>query len=575
MGINSSRIDSLSLKTRIIIPPLLVIVFLIIVAFVSYRNFGHLNGVVGDLIARSERTVTSETDMANLISSTQRTVSRFFNEAGSDNFTQAMGTLTKLKAVVAVSDDRKVLKAVDHLEKLAQAAKARFDNLASQEKAFVDAQKQLRLQFASAPLSTTGEIMDLMAEAGNDMRKPDPKKQKILDNKFSTLANNLPKGDLRYALEDYWDIWAGYTAVYLKLHADSEEALNTTIQTLYDFQKHNILKAHSEMQDIKTQTLLNIRRSSFLIVSVSVAALVLGLALTLFFSGGLLKAMQKITGGIRASFENVAEASLGLTAASQGLADGVSSQVAALETISASLEEVSSMARQSAVNAKEADSLMISTKKVIDEGVSSISRLIGSMNEISGANEETFKIIGTINQIAFQTNLLALNASVEAARAGEAGAGFAVVADEVRSLAARSAGAAGDSTKLIEDSTEKVKGGGSIAQETSKAYREIASSAEKVGSMISDISVASDEQATGVIAIKNEVITVDEVAQRNAAHSEELASASETLGAQAAYLETYVTELVHLMGGNRNRKHQAEVDVSGTYLLENIKRGTL
>jgi len=259
--------------------------------------------------------------------------------------------------------------------------------------------------------------------------------------------------------------------------------------------------------------------------------------------------MTSITNGIRDSFEQVASASAGLSTASLSLSDGASTQAASIETISASLEEMAAMANNSAENSQHADQLMKDTKQVINRGNDSMAGLGQSMTEITNANEETFKIIGTIDQIAFQTNLLALNAAVEAARAGEAGAGFAVVANEVRNLAGRSAEAARETTNLIEGSTVKVKTGSEMARETSKSYEQIAGSSDKVGAMISEITIASNEQAIGINAVKSEVLSVDQVAQTNVLSAEKMASAANVLKIEAKNLEDSVNDLLGLMKG--------------------------
>ena len=91
-----------------------------------------------------------------------------------------------------------------------------------------------------------------------------------------------------------------------------------------------------------------------------------------------------------------------------------------------------------------------------------MSMLTEAMNNIGSSSAKISNIIKTIEDIAFQTNILALNAAVEAARAGEVGKGFAVVADEVRNLAAKSADAVSDTTKLIEQSSEAVNEGTAV-----------------------------------------------------------------------------------------------------------------
>ena len=106
-----------------------------------------------------------------------------------------------------------------------------------------------------------------------------------------------------------------------------------------------------------------------------------------------------------------------------------------------------------------------------------------AIEEIETSASEIEKIINVIDDIAFQTNILELNAAVEAARAGDAGKGFAVVADEVRNLATKSAEAAAQTSKLIENSISCVRKGTLLADETEKSLNKVV---EMVGS-VSDI----------------------------------------------------------------------------------------
>lgn len=76
-----------------------------------------------------------------------------------------------------------------------------------------------------------------------------------------------------------------------------------------------------------------------------------------------------------------------------------------------------------------------------------------SANEVKKLADETKEISEFIKWIADQTNLLGLNASIEAARVGEHGKGFGVVANEVRKLADNSSKATGN----IESTLSKMK----------------------------------------------------------------------------------------------------------------------
>ena len=163
------------------------------------------------------------------------------------------------------------------------------------------------------------------------------------------------------------------------------------------------------------------------------------------------------------------------------------------------------------------------------------------MELIRTSSDQISEIIQVISEIASQTNLLALNAAIEAARAGEHGMGFAVVADEVRKLAERSNQAAGEISGLIKESSQRVEEGARLSEETGKALEEIVGGVESTASMISEIANATLEQATNAKEVSVAIQGVTGVTEQTAAGSEEMASSSEQLGAQAATLRDLVS----------------------------------
>jgi len=271
------------------------------------------------------------------------------------------------------------------------------------------------------------------------------------------------------------------------------------------------------------------------------------------FSNSLAKPILHAVQGFTEISGDLVSAAGQVSSSSSLLAEGASQQAASLEETSSSLEEMSSMTRQNADNAGQANGLMLEANALFSGATTSMMELTRSMQEISRVSEETFKIIRTIDEIAFRTNLLALNAAVEAARAGEAGAGFAVVADEVRNLAMRTAEAARETARRIEGSVNKIKHGATLVTKTHAAFSALAESSGKVADLISGINTASSEQAHGIEQISQAVTEMDKVIQENAAHAEQTAAASEELHAQAGMMREFLSNLEALVGSANGR----------------------
>lgn len=261
------------------------------------------------------------------------------------------------------------------------------------------------------------------------------------------------------------------------------------------------------------------------------------------------KSIGQVVGDLAGSGQQLSFAIHQLSGAGQVLSETSTQSAASLEETVASLEELSAMVKINSDHAKQAATLSNDSCAIAEQGHREMGSLISSMHEIAASSKKIEEIIAVIDDISFQTNLLALNAAVEAARAGEQGKGFAVVADAVRSLAQRSAIAAKDIGELIRDSAHKVDNGCKMADKSGAALMSIVSSVQKVSSLNSEISAASNEQTTGIEQISRAMNQLDEVSQGNAASSEEIAASSEEISAQAKQMSDLAGALSSIVHG--------------------------
>ncbi|MBI5380951.1 MAG: hypothetical protein HZA31_03525 [Opitutae bacterium] len=289
------------------------------------------------------------------------------------------------------------------------------------------------------------------------------------------------------------------------------------------------------------------------VLGLTIAGLLIGCVAAWLIVRSVTGPILRLSQSLRDDAEQTSSAAAQVTSASRTLADGASSQAAALEESSASLEEMAGMTRRNAENAENAKGLANQARVAADTGSNDMREMQSAMQAIQASSAEISKIIKTIDEIAFQTNILALNAAVEAARAGEAGAGFAVVADEVRALAQRSVQAARETAQKISDAASKSEQGTRISEKVGKSLDEITAKVRKVDELIAEIAMASKEQNEGIGQVTRAVGEMDKVTQANAATAEETSSAATELNTQTVRLKAVIAELTAMVTGLKNQ----------------------
>ena len=221
--------------------------------------------------------------------------------------------------------------------------------------------------------------------------------------------------------------------------------------------------------------------------------------------------ISQIVYGIKSHIDGIKNSTAQISNGIYNLSDRTSSQAAAIEEITSSIESLFTSISETSKHSNLAKDMGIKVADYSKSGVDAVNKISNNMYDISSSSKEISNITKLIQDIALQTNILALNAAVEAARAGEQGKGFAVVALEIRNLANNVNDAAGNITSIIEKTLSKIEVGYESVTHSLDILSKIENSANEVSNLLLEVynSVSTEENSVKEINLAmNELNTI-------------------------------------------------------------------
>lgn len=245
--------------------------------------------------------------------------------------------------------------------------------------------------------------------------------------------------------------------------------------------------------------------------------------------GQMVAKMAAVLGDSRQHAAEVASVVDELADGARRLAERSASQADDVQAVTRSTADIDALSQRNTDAATQASKSAHRASDEADQTCAAAAAMHTAMHDITVCSQRIGEISHVIDEISLQTGILALNAAAAASRAGEQGRTFNIIAGEVRTLAQRSGAAAKEIKRLVDESQQQTGAGEKLAAQVGTRINGVAQQVKEVSAMISQISLAAQEQCAGVEHINTRLQTLDATTHQNA----ELARASAASSADA------------------------------------------
>ncbi|WP_394222863.1 methyl-accepting chemotaxis protein [Alteromonas gracilis] len=405
-----------TIKQRILLGYLLVVVVAVIAAIVLTKNNSKVEGLVEAYISE---TLPSLSAIDDVQSSSKELVLIAYSLYGTTIDSRRYQT-QKDALIEGVTDN------------LAQLSTMGNDTVTEKFNVLVSSASTLQRTMTASPVDwdTARENLQVITKAASDLNEYLTEVRSSVEQAASmrTMAISSELNISQVIIVSLIVLMLGVSAVgYILAKANIANPIETLAEKLNDIANSRNLKARLPGQNLK----------ELHAITQSVQGL-----LSVFLKG--MTDLQNAVNNLNHSSQTLNDATTHSSKAIVSFHGDIKQLVSVMDNLSDEMEQSLNLSMRAASEAKgsaeqiaQGKTDVEATARAITDLTFDIDKTASKLDQLQSDGKNVSSVVKTIAEIADQTNLLALNAAIEAARAGESGRGFAVVADEVRTLASR------------------------------------------------------------------------------------------------------------------------------------------
>lgn len=271
---------------------------------------------------------------------------------------------------------------------------------------------------------------------------------------------------------------------------------------------------------------------------------------------------EKISDGLKHSFDTVLEKMQNMTEIFGNQNDSITQSSSVLSNISQHIDTINRVASQ------RRDGMQNFIQKYEAQNTH-IKELMSTVELLRSSSQGIMSFTHAVEHIASQTGVLAMNASIEASHAGQFGKGFGVIAQEIRSLSGETTKTARKIAEMLNDNNKIVETAGTsfdqFTEETKQQINESHAIINSIDSIIQAIREMGKDTQTAMHTADSLQATAQETRNRIEMISNQISEQRTSVSEFATILATINEKIQSFISGVQHIK-EASVSVAETGL---------